>query len=70
MHQPQPLKQPKSAYQYTDHTDDKGDLLHGARLAVKLRGRTTTSGKSRGPALSPGPRCAEQITHHGPSNDC
>jgi hypothetical protein len=33
---------------------------------VKLRGRLTTPDGRRGPTISPGPRGAKQITHHGP----
>ena len=40
--------------------------LSGARLTVKLRGRTTTPAGRRGRTLSPGARVAKQITHHGP----
>jgi len=33
---------------------------------VKLRGRTTTPDRGRGPTLSPGTRGFKQATHHGP----
>src|SRR5437764_4323367 len=35
-------------------------------LTLKLRGRTTTPDRRRGPTISPGTRGAKQITHHGP----
>ena len=36
------------------------------RLTVKLRGRTTTSERRRGPTISPGTRGAKPTTPHGP----
>src|ERR1700752_3799648 len=36
------------------------------RLTVKLRGRTTTSDRQRGPAISTGSRGAKQTRPHGP----
>jgi hypothetical protein len=36
------------------------------RLTVKLRGRTTTPDRGRGPILSSGPRGPKQTTPHGP----
>src|SRR4029077_16505167 len=35
-------------------------------LTVKLRGRTTTADRGRGPPLSSGSRGPKQTTHHGP----
>src|SRR5579872_7444168 len=35
-------------------------------LTVKLRGRTTTPDRGRGPAISTGSRGPKQMTHHGP----
>ena len=35
-------------------------------LTVKLRGRTTTADRGRGPTLSPGSRGPKQTTPHGP----
>src|SRR5690242_13539066 len=36
------------------------------RLTVKLRGRTTTPDRGRGPAISTGSRGPKQMTPHGP----
>jgi len=35
-------------------------------LTVKLRGRTITPDRGRGPTISPGSRGPNQTTHHGP----
>src|SRR5438876_1502281 len=40
-------------------------FLHG-HLTVKLRGRTTTPDRRRGPTISLGSRGAKTTTHHGP----
>jgi hypothetical protein len=42
------------------------DLLRRRLLTVKLRGRTTTSDRRGGPAISTGSRRAKQTTHHEP----
>jgi len=42
------------------------DLLRRRLLTVKLRGRTTTPDRGRGPAISTGSRGPKQMTPHGP----
>src|SRR2546421_3372635 len=48
------------------HVDLRYWLMADCGLTVKLRGRTTTSDRRRGPTISYGARGAKQTTPHGP----
>ena len=53
----------------SESKDDGGECnepSHNGPLTVKLRGRTTTPDRGRGPAISTGSRGPKQTTPHGP----
>src|SRR3989442_820340 len=48
------------------HIDLRYSRMDKCGLTVKLRGRTTTPDRRRGPTISLGSRGAKTTTHHGP----